>query len=170
MSTVRRRDILNSDKNNNSAVSDISITYNVTLLTVDNLPGDIKLISEIFNTIAAQDINIDMISQAPPYKGSISISFSIPSSDMVKAISALNGFKNVVQKLQIEVDTDNTKLTVYGEKMKNLPGVAAKLFTAMASEGIEIKLVTTSEVEISYLIGEKDVDRAIEAVKKEFSL
>jgi len=151
-------------------VTDITVTYNVALVTVDKLPSNMSLISEIFNTIAQEKINIDMISQAPPYRGNINLSFSIPSDDLVKAITALNKFKKDVPDLHIEVDADNTKLSVYGKEMKNLPGVAAKLFTLLAQNGIEIKLVTTSEMDISYLIYEKDVDRAIEAIKSEYDI
>lgn len=155
---------------NKHAVSNISATDNVALVTVDNLPNNMKLISDIFNTIAEEKINIDMISQAPPYKGSINISFTIPSDDIVKAISALNKFKKAVPNLHIEVDADNTKVSVFGEEMKNIPGVAAKLFTILANIGIEVKLITTSEVDISYLIYEKDVDIAIDAIKSEYRL
>lgn len=152
------------------AVSNITATYNVALVTVDNLPNNMKLISNIFNTIATEKINIDMICQSPPYKGSINISFSIPSDDIVKTISALNKYKKDVPNLHIEVDADNTKVSVYGEEMKNIPGVAARLFTILANINIEVKLITTSEVDISYLIYEKDVDKAIDAIKSEYKL
>ncbi|MGI6778664.1 MAG: ACT domain-containing protein [Acetivibrionales bacterium] len=152
------------------AVTNITTTYNVALVTVDNLPNNMGLISQIFNTIAEQNINVDMISQAPPYRGTINLSFSLPSQDLVKAISSLNKFKKQVPELLVEVDADNTKLSVYGEGMKNLPGVAAKLFTLLANNGIEVKLVTTSEVDISYLIYDKDVDRAIDAIKTKFDI
>lgn len=151
-------------------VTEINTIYNVALITVDNLPIDMKLISDIFQSIAEEKISIDMISQAPPYKGSINLSFSLPSEDLVKALTALNLYKKRVPDLHIEVDNDNTKLTVFGEHMKDLPGVAAKLFTLLAGNGIEVKLITTSEVEISYLICEKDVDRAIEAIKQEYKI
>jgi aspartokinase len=151
-------------------VTNIYAIYNVALVTVDHLPIDLKIISDIFNSIANEKINIDMISQAPPYRGSINLSFSIPLDDLVKAITALNKFKKSIPTLNIEVDADNTKLIVFGEHMKNLPGVAAKLFTILASNGIEVKLITTSEVDISYLIYEKDVDKAIEAIKQEFKI
>jgi aspartokinase len=111
-----------------------------------------------------------MISQVPPFRGSVSLSFSLPADDLVKALSALNKFKKTVKDLQVEIDADNTKLQVYGEGMRNVPGVAARLFTLLANEGVEIKLVTTSEVDISYLIYEKDVDKAIMAIQKEYSL
>lgn len=151
-------------------VTKLNITYNVALVTVDKLPNNTRLISDIFNTIAQKNINIDMISQAPPFRGTISISFSLPADDLVTALSALNGFKKTVKDLQIEIDADNTKLQVFGEGMRNIPGVAARLFTILADEGVEIKLVTTSEVDISYLIYEKDVDKALQAVKREFNL
>jgi aspartokinase len=151
-------------------VTDISVTYNVALVTVDNLPVDMKLVSDIFNSIARQDINIDMINQAPPYRGKVNISFTLPSDDLVRAISTLNTFKKSAPGLTIEVDAQNTKLSVFGEGMKNIPGVAAKLFTILAQNGIDIKLVTTSEVDISYLIYEKDVDTALSSIKMEFGI
>lgn len=151
-------------------VTSISTVYSVALVTVDNLPNDMTLISSIFNKIAGEKINIDMISQAPPYKGKINISFTLPAEDITKIIGLLNSFKNKVPNLRIEIDSDNTKITVFGEAMKNIPGVAAQLFTLLAVNGIEVKLVTTSEVEISYLIYEKDIDKAIQAIKVEFGV
>jgi aspartokinase len=151
-------------------VTNISVTYNVALVTVDNLPNNTKLISGLFNTIAQNRINIDMISQAPVFRGTISLSFSLPSEDLVSALSSLNEFKKNAKNLRIEVDAENTKLQVSGEGMRNIPGVAAKLYTLLANEGIEIKLVTTSETDISYLIFEKDVDKAISAIKLEYGI
>jgi aspartokinase len=154
----------------NKPVTSISTEYNVALVTVDNLPNNMVLISSIFNRIAKEKINIDMISQAPPYKDTINISFSILSQDIVKVISVLNSFKAEVPNLRIEIDSDNAKVSVFGQAMKNIPGVAAQLFTLLAINGIEVKLVTTSEVDISYLVYEKDIDKAIQAIKKEFGI
>jgi aspartokinase len=154
----------------NNPVTNINITYNVALVTVDNLPSNTKLISDILNTVAQRNINIDMICQTPSYRGTTNISFSIPSDDLVNTLSALNSFKKSIKDLQIEIDADNTKLQVYGEGMRSIPGVAARLFTILANEGIEIKLVTTSEIDISYLIYDKDVDKAIQAIKSEYNL
>lgn len=154
----------------NNPVTSISTTYNVALVSVDNLPNDMTVISNVFRKIANEKINIDMISQGPPYKGKINISFSLPAKDITKVIGILNSFKNEIQNLRIEIDSDNTKVTVFGEAMKNIPGVAARLFTILAINEIEVKLICTSEVEISYLIYEKDIDKAISAIKKEFNL
>ncbi|HHW49525.1 MAG TPA: ACT domain-containing protein [Clostridiaceae bacterium] len=151
-------------------VTSINVAYNVALVTVDNLPNKVKLISDILNAIAEQDINIDMINQTPPYRGTINLSFTLPSDKLVKAISTLNKFKKSIPNLHIEVDANSTKISVYGESMRDIPGVAAKIFTLFANNNIDIKLVTTSEVDISYLLYDKDVDKAIEAIKNEFGI
>jgi len=158
-------------KMNEKPVSNLNVAYNVALITINNLPNDIKLVSEMFNAIAQKNINIDMISQAPPYRGNVNISFSTPASELVSALEALNNFKKKhAKEFRIEIDADNTKLQVYGEGMRNIPGVAARLYTLLADNGIEIKLVTTSEIDISYLIYEKDVDKAVRAIKHEYGL
>lgn len=152
------------------AITEMTVTYNVALVTISNIPNSMKLISDIFNTIAQKGINVDMISQAPPFKGVIDLSFSLPAEDLVRAIGALNNYKKEVPELHVDVDAVNTKISVYGREMKNLPGVAAQLFTLLAENDIELKLVTTSEVDISCLLYEKDIDRAVEAIKSEFNL
>lgn len=150
------------------AVTNLSVTYNVALITIARIPATIGIVSDIFNSIAKQNINVDMITQSPPIRGSLNVSFSLPASDVVKALTELNNFKKQYKDVVIEVDANNTKISVYGEKMRDLPGVAARLFTIMHENGVEIKLVTTSEVDISYLIYDKDVDKAVEAITKEF--
>jgi len=151
-------------------VTSISTVYNVALVTVDNLPNDIKLISSIFSKIADANINIDMISQSPPFKGLINISFSMPSENIAKVIWLLNNYKSIVPNLRIEIDSDSTKISVFGEAMKNIPGVAARLFMLLADNEIEVKLVTTSEVDISFLIYDKDTDKTITAIKQAFNV
>ena len=154
----------------NAPVSDIAITYDVALVTVDRIPGSMHLISKLFNSIAAQNINIDLINQAPPYKGTINLSFSISARDIVKTIETLNSFKQEVPALMVEIDADNAKIAISGEQMKNIPGVAARLFTILAKNEVDIKLISTSETDISYLVYMKDVDRAVNAIKTEYRL
>ncbi|HHW32001.1 MAG TPA: ACT domain-containing protein [Clostridiaceae bacterium] len=151
-------------------ITKLSVTYNVAIITIDNLPVNYDLISDIFNTIATKNINVDMITQSPPLKGIINLSFSISSKDLVTAISSLNSYKKKIPSLSIQVDADNTKISVFGNQMRELPGVAARLFTLLANNNIEIKMVTTSEVDISCLIFDKDADKAINSIKKEFNL
>ena len=154
----------------NNAVTNFTVVSDVALITLDKVPSNTKVISEIFSTIAMENINVDMITQTPSYSGVVNVSFTIPSKALSKAIGALSRFKKDIPNLRIDIDANNTKISVFGEGMRNIPGVAANLFTTLASDGIEIKLITTSEVDISYLIPGKDEDKAIDSIKKEFNL
>lgn len=153
-----------------NSVTSMSTLYNVALVTADNLPNDMQLISRMFSKIAEENINIDMISQSPPYKGKISISFSIPADNIARVIALLNAYKGSVPDLKVGIDSNSTKISVFGEAMKEIPGVAARLFRLLAANGVEVKLITTSEVDISFLIYDKDTDKTVSAVKEEFTL
>lgn len=154
----------------NNSVTSMSTLYNVALVTVDNLPNDMLMISDIFTKIAEANINIDMISQSPPYKGRLNISFSIPTDSIAKVIVLLNTYKSSVPNLRVGIDSDSTKISVFGEAMREIPGVAARLFRLLAANEIEVKLVTTSEVDISFLIYDGDTGKTISAIREEFSL
>ena len=151
-------------------ISNYTVTECVSLITMDNVPNNSKIISEIFNAIAKQHINIDMITQSPSYRGILNISFTIPGKDMPKAITALAKFKKEIPTLRLDIDSNNTKICISGEGMRTIPGVAASLFTVLSSIEIEIKLVTTSETDISYLVSSEDEDKAIDALKKEYEI
>ncbi|MBZ4646354.1 MAG: hypothetical protein PWR27_1824 [Petroclostridium sp.] len=155
---------------NQNAITNLTVMSDVSLITLDNIPNKIQVLSNIFTAIAGEGINIDMISQTAPYRGIVNVSFTLPDNDLVKAINVLGKFKKDIPQLRVEVNSNNSKISVYGEAMRDIPGVAAKLFTVLSANDIEIKLVTTSEVDISCLVYEKDVDRAVDAIKKEFNL
>lgn len=151
-------------------VTNLNVTQNVAMITLDNVPNKIDLIASIFNEVANNGINIDMISQTAPYKGSINLSFSLDEENVPKAISALSKFKKEIPHLRIDIVSGLSKLSIFGEAMKDIPGVAASLFTTLAEAGVELKMVTTSEVDISYLIDQKDEEKAVQIIKERFDL
>lgn len=155
---------------NEKPVTKIDVSYNVSMITLGNLPDDINLIAEIFKVMSDVNINIDMVSKPAPFKGTVSMSFSLLTDDMMEAITLLNEYKEKAGDFSIEVDAYNSKISVYGEEMKNIPGVATRMFKALAKEKIEVKLITTSAVDISCLIFERNIDDAVNSIKKEFSL
>ncbi|MDK2798506.1 MAG: hypothetical protein PWP27_617 [Clostridiales bacterium] len=154
----------------NQPITSLSVMSDVTLITLNNIPNQISIIADIFTAIAKEDINIDMISQTVPYGRIVNISFTLSDNDLVKAINVLGKFKKDIPELTVEVNSNNNKISIYGEAMRETPGVAAQLFSILSENNIEIKLVTTSEVDISYLIYEKDVEKAINSIKKAFNL
>jgi len=155
---------------NVNPVTNVSVIDEITLVSLDKVPNNTKIFAEIFTALANENINIDMISQTSPYKGHLKVSFTISDHDLSKAIHILGKFRTTIPELRTEVNSNNCKLSVYGEAMKHIPGVAAKIFTLLSENNIEIKLVTTSEVEISCLIDEKDAETAEAAIRKAFNI
>lgn len=144
----------------NYPISHVNITENITLITLIDIPITQKMIAKIFIALAKKDINVDMISQTSPLKGKINLSFTISDADLFPAIQALKDFKSLVLGLRIEVNSNNTKLSLYGEGMKTTPGTAAKTLEVLSENNIDIIMITTSEVDISYLIYAADQEEA----------
>lgn len=150
-------------------VTDLTITTDVTLITLENASSDVQVLTEIFNQIG-EKLNIDMISMTPPYKETISISFTVNDSDLKEAIVILNNLKKSYgESFRIDINSTNSKLSLYGETMPNTPGVFARTLTLLSEEDVEIKLITTSEVDISYLIYASDESRAVDTILNEFN-
>lgn len=139
--------------------ANIDVSYNVALITICNIPDDIRLISDIFTSIADKNINIQMISKTLPYREHVNISFCIPSEDLLSAITTINNYRGSAKEFLIEADPYNTKVSVYCEKTERIPGFVAKLLKLSADETIHIKLITSSESEINCLVHEYDSDR-----------
>lgn len=144
----------------NYPISHITITENVTLITLIDIPITLKMIAKIFVALAKKEINVDMISQTSPLKGKINLSFTISDADLFSAIQALKDFKSIIPTLRIEVNSNNTKLSLYGEEMKTTPGAAANTLEVLSDNNIDIIMITTSEVDISYLIYASDQEKA----------
>lgn len=151
-----------------SIITQLTVTENVTLITLHHIPFDIGEIAGIFQAIGDANLNIDMISQTVPYKGIVSLSFTLPDDDLFTAIQTLKKFKSHIPSLRMEINSGNVKLSIFGEAMKHTPGTAAKTMSLLAGARIEIQLITTSEMDISYLIYASDKNRAVRCIKEFF--
>ncbi|MEE1010944.1 MAG: hypothetical protein U0L11_02795 [Acutalibacteraceae bacterium] len=150
-------------------VENIYITEDVTLFSICDSPADISHIAEVFKMIADAGIDVDMISQFPLSGSNSGFSFTVSDKDFVSVLSIASEIRNKSPKTKINVSSGNTKITVSGEAMRGTPGVSAAIFKAAASVDADIRMITTSEIEISMLVVNSDVDDVVEAVKKEFS-
>lgn len=146
-------------------ISKLNITQNVTLITLANIPINNKSIAEIFTSLAETNINVDMISQTSPLKGKINISFTLQDDVLFNAIQTLKSYKKDIPNLRIDVNSNNTKLSLYDDDMKYHPGIAAKTMSILSQANIDIKMITTSEIDISYLIYASDEEKAILSLK-----
>lgn len=153
-----------------NAITSYTVSSDLALITLDKIPNNIRIITEIFSALAKEDINVDMITHTPSYTGVVTVSFSLLSSDLAKAILALARFRSEMPKLKMDVDANNAKITIYGEGKKNVPEIAGNLFSSLTDDGIDIKLVATSETGISYLVSGRDELKAIDTIRREFNL
>lgn len=148
-----------------SATTVISTVDNITLVTLAGIPANTDSVARIFDTIAKYDINIDMISMAPTQGAYTGLSFTISDDDLIGILA----FTNILKKetdIDVVVSSVNHKISVYDPAMKNTPGIAAQVFNSIAKTNSDIRLITTSEVEISLLVTQADYDTVIEALEK----
>lgn len=130
----------------------ISIKHDITLITLCEVPSDPCIISSIFESISAAGINVDMISQSAPHGSRIEISFTVDEVNFASVLTITNEFKKLYPDISALVSSENVKITVADEAMKSETGVAFRIFKAAALADTEIKLVTTSETEVSLLV------------------
>ncbi|MDL2233139.1 ACT domain-containing protein [Ruminococcaceae bacterium OttesenSCG-928-L11] len=142
----------------------------VTLVSFPSIPVDLPLLAEIFTAVADEDILIDMVSQTAPVGDKIGIAFTCMDSDMVKVLELTRQLQAKYPKIKPLVSNGNSKIQLYGEEMRVTPGVFARMLSCLAGLDIEIKQVTTSEVDISLLVSEADLEQSVDALAKGFGL
>ena len=151
-----------------NAVDKISVTENITLISLNDSPADFKIVAQIFDMLSKAGIDVDMISQNPPQGKTQNLSFTVQDEDLVKVFETASKLRELHPELKLAISSGNTKISVFDEEMRNCPGVAAKLFTAIAETDAEIRMITTSEVDISVLVYSHDGDSVYSALKSEF--
>lgn len=143
----------------------VSTVDNITLVTLQGFPANADSIAKIFDAISNYDINIDMISMAPTHGALTGLSFTISDNDLIDILSFTSSLKKETN-VNVIVSSVNHKISVYDPVMKNTPGIAAKVFNAIRTTDADIRLITTSEVEISLLVTEADFDTVYNAIVK----
>ena len=128
--------------------------------------------AQIFRVLADAEINIDMIVQNVSAEASklADISFTLPKSDGPTAIAALEKVKHTVGYTDVRFDQHIGKVSLVGAGMRSHPGVSAKFFGALADAGVNLELISTSEIRISVVCRDTDVDIAVRAVHDAFDL
>ncbi len=141
----------------------------VTVVGVPDKPGEA---AKIFRELAAAEINIDMIVQniSTGGTGRTDVSFTVPSTDGAAALAALNKVQNEVGFEELLYDDHVGKLSLVGAGMRSHPGVSAKFFAALADSGINVEMISTSEIRISVVCRDTDLDVAVRAVHDAFEL
>ena len=143
----------------------ISTVSNITLITLQGSPATTSFIADALTRISELEINIDMISMPPNHGANAGLSFTIDDDDLIKILAFTKTLKEETG-IKVIVSSVNHKISVYDPAMKNTPGMAARVFNAIAASDADIRLITTSEVEISLLVTEADYDTVLAALEK----
>jgi aspartate kinase len=150
-----------------SGVAHVRDEAKVTLVKVPDRPG---VAAAIFGPLADHGVNVDMIVQNIGADGMTDMTFSCPTDQVGRARAALEGAHGELRYEDLVVDDEVAKVSVVGIGMRSHSGVAQKMFAALADEGINIKVITTSEIKVSVLIDRKYMELAVQALHKTFDL
>jgi aspartate kinase len=141
-------------------------------ITIVGVPDEPGIAAQIFGTVANAEINIDMIVQNVSTEGTgrTDISFTLPKTDGPAAMTALNKVADQIKFKTLLYDDHIGKVSLIGAGMRSHPGVAAKFFAALGQAGLNIEMISTSEIRVSVICRDTDLDAAVRAVHDAFEL
>jgi aspartate kinase len=153
-------------------ISGIAHDKSEAKVTIVGVPDRAGVAARIFQSIADADINIDMIVQnvSAAATGLTDISFTLPRTDGSKATSIVQKLQGEIGFQAIQYDDQIGKLSLIGAGMRSHPGVTATFFAAMAEAGVNIEMISTSEIRISIVCRQADLDRAVKSAHTAFEL
>ena len=155
------------EKMEGNIVTGLSVCDDILMVTVSHILYNLDHVATLFEKLAIENVNVDMISQTAPVDGYINVSFTAPKDDLFiieKVMRDLEG------KVEISIENEITKISVVGIGMRNQSGVSGRLFRILADNEISFRQVTTSEISISYTIDKKDKEKAVRALSNELNL
>lgn len=139
----------------------------ITIYGVPDVPGTAY---KIFDKIGSAEINVDMIVQSVSRDGKATISFTVSKTDLEHALELTKSAAEELGASEVNADKDVAKVSIVGIGMRSHPGVAARMFHALAKQNINIQMISTSEIKLSCVINESDTERAVKAIHDEFAL
>ena len=142
-------------------------TARISVLGVKDEPG---IAFRVFDYLSAKNINVDIILQSVGRDGTKDISFTVSREDLKDALHIIHNNMDSITAKGVEYEENVAKVSIIGAGMTSNPGVAAKMFEALYSAGINIKMISTSEIRITVLIDEADVNGAMRSVHDAFGL
>lgn len=155
------------EKMEENVVTGLSVCDDILMVTVSQILYNLDHVATLFEKLASENVNVDMISQAAPVDGYINVSFTAPKDDLFVIEKVMGELEDNVE---VSIEDEITKISVVGIGMRNQSGVSGRLFRILADNRIAFRQVTTSEISISYTIDKKDKEKAIRALSNELDL
>jgi aspartate kinase len=151
-------------------VRGIAHDLNVAKITVVGVPDQPGIASAIFESLAKANISVDTIVQNASINKITDLTFTVARGDLDKAMSLVRPIAKSIGAKECVSDSTLAKVSIIGTGMQNTPGYAANMFRALSGQGINIQLITTSEIRITCIIGEDRVKDAVRTLHKAFEL
>jgi len=153
------------EKSHISGVAKDKSIARLALVGLEDAPG---IAFKIFSLLARNKVNVDLILQSIGRSETKDISFTVAKTDMALAQKLLEENRDSIQFDHIDVSDDIAKISIVGAGMMNNPGVAAKMFEALFNAGININMISTSEIKVSVLVDVNDAERAVQVIHDRF--
>ncbi|MBO0992244.1 aspartate kinase [Bacillus sp. SD088] len=154
----------------NLIVRGVAFEKGMTRLTILGLSNELNGLSSIFTVLADHQIDVDIIIQSQTDTNKTNLSFSIKTKDLENAIEVLEQHKQVIGYEGLEHEAGLAKVSIVGSGMVSNPGVAAQMFQILAKNQIQVKMVSTSEIKISVVVSEGQMERAAQTLHEEYDL
>jgi aspartate kinase len=169
---VNADDVMKEPTMEQAIISGVAHDRSEAKITVVGVPDKVGEAAAIFHALADAQINIDMIVQnvSAAATALTDISFTLPRSDGQTAMTALARLKDAIGFERLQYDDSVGKVSIVGAGMRSSPGITAKFFQALADAGVNIEMISTSEIRISVVVSENQVDAAVEAAHEAFEL
>lgn len=151
-------------------ISGVTHDTSESKVTVQHVPDKPGVAARIFTAMAEAGVNVDMIVQNVSEAGETDISFTVPDGDTRRATEVLVGLVETIGARGHSVDADIGKVSLVGAGMKTHPGIAARMFAALAEAGVNIEMISTSTIRLSVVVRRGDVETAVRAIHEVFEL
>ena len=153
-----------------AVVSGIAFDKNQARINVRGVPDKPGIAYQILGAVADANVDVDMIIQNMGNEGTTDFSFTVPRGDYKPTLELLGSLKDSIGAAEVSGDDAVCKVSIVGLGMRSHVGIAARMFHALASENINIQMISTSEIKVSVLIDEKYLELATRVLHKEFGL
>ncbi len=151
-------------------ISGIAFNRDEAKITVLGVPDKPGIAYQILGPVADANVDVDMIIQNVGHDGTTDFSFTVNRPDYDKAVKILEGVQSHIGAREIRGDRTMAKVSIVGVGMRSHPGVASRMFRTLAEEGINIQMISTSEIKISVAIDEKYLELAVRVLHRAFGL